>query len=932
MKKRILSLALALCVCLSVLPIGRTTAVAADSETAYYKYAHAGTKDQPITYTISSAQQLQDLADSVNDPDKKLTYSYTTFRLTQNIDLSTVCGESLNGGTSWTSIGTNKYSFAGTFDGNDYKISGLYINNNNSYQGLFGYITNGTVKNLTVKGTISASGYAGGIVGTLETNSTTGGRIENCKFEGVIGESGNIASNTAVGGIVGYNHGGTVTGCHFTGKVTRNTEYVGGIVGQNEGGAVVENCHNEGAIFISGNYAGYAGGIAGINTLNAQIMNCRNSGTVNGEGSFGVIGGIIGANNGGKLKRCYNAGLIDGVNSGYVGGIVGQNSSEGEISECYNVGAVTGTTQIGGIAGLNDGSSKLTNCYNEGSIEGTEQVGGIVGKNYGGPSKKPTYGSATNSYNKGSVTSSKNSGGVVGLNSPGSTGAGKVTNCYYLTGTAKGGIAGSDVPRQAESKTEERFSVGEVAWMLQNPEKVDASFAKQSELVWVQELVNAQKDPYPLLVKTALGEGHPKVLKVTFKTEANSSYAVEYTNSGGTVPMPKDPPVETGCIFMGWRVGDVNGVKFTGPVTGNDDIDVIAVHRETFGAEDATTTVITTTYGISAEQDLGKWIKYVGGSSTAGKFTYKITDYGGLTGVTLNGDMLTVPAGINVGEYTLKITAHEKEPQISPLSVGGYGTSDVTLTVKVIVNKADLTAEMFTFKAPDNLMYNKEPKTATVKLNDGYIGVGDKITVKYYNADSGEELAEAPTEAGKYVVKIDVNEGANYNSAEGLTAEEWTFEIEKSLGGLTVSLMVVGNMGDRDREFTFQVTLSDENVNGIYGDMEFINGIATFTLAHGQSVTASGLMGGITYEVIELDNDDHAVNSTGETGTITSGETAEVTFTNTRNVTLPTDATTEFGWMLPLFLIISMVAIFFIFRRLRAVRQASVQRMPHQRR
>ncbi|MCH5190578.1 MAG: hypothetical protein J1F23_00290 [Oscillospiraceae bacterium] len=925
MKKRILCLALALFVCLSVLPIGRTTAVAADSETAYYKYAPAGTENQPITYTISNAQQLKDLADSVNDTDKKLTYSYTTFRLTQNIDLSTVCGESLNGGTSWTPIGTNNYIFSGTFDGNNYKISGLYINNNSSYQGLFGYITNGTVKNLTVKGTISAAAYVGGIVGTLDANSTTGGCIENCKFEGEIGESGNMTSNMSAGGIVGRNHSGTVTGCHFTGTVTRNTEYVGGIVGLNEGyNAVVENCCNEGAIVISGNYAGYAGGIVGVNNLNAQIMNCRNSGTVNGAGSVGVIGGIAGRNTGGKLKRCYNAGLIDGVDSGYVGGIVGLNENEAEVSECYiyNTAEVRGTNYVGGVVGQNVTSAKITNCYNEATVTGTGNTGGIVGQNYTGTSSKNTkVGIVKNCYNRGSVTG-KATGGIVGVNAN-NYGAGKVTNCYFLTGTATGGINSSNVPGQAESITAARFNSGEIAWMLQNPEKVNPSFEAQSGLVWVQELVKAQKDPYPLLVNTALGAGHPKVLKVTFKTEANSSYAVEYTNSGGTVPLPNpNPPVDADHVFVGWRVSDVNGETFTGLVKGNDDITVVASQREKFGAEDATTTVITTTYGQIARQDLGEWMRYAGGSSSSGKFTYTITDYGSLTNVALDGDILTVPAGINVGEYTLKITAHEKEPQIFPLSVGSYGTSDVTLTVKVVVNKADLTAEMFTFKAPNDLMYNEEPKEATVTLNDGYIGVGDTIKVKYYKVGSDEALAGAPTEVGKYIVKIDVNEGINYNSAVDLTDEErWTFEIENSLGGLTVSLSIAGNMGDRDRDFTFQVTLSDKTVNGAYGDMEFTNGVATFTLKHGQSVTASGLPGGITYEVIELDNDDHEITSTGETGTITAGETAEAVFTNSRNVNIPTDATTEYGWLILFFFPVIAGTLFLTTKRLKSTRK-----------
>lgn len=111
--KSILSLFPALFLCLSVLSIGSTVAAAVGGEVAYYLYAPAGTENNPIAYTISSAQQLKDLADSVNDTSRNLTYSHTTFGLTQNIRLSSICGASLNGGTSRTPIGNSSIKFSG---------------------------------------------------------------------------------------------------------------------------------------------------------------------------------------------------------------------------------------------------------------------------------------------------------------------------------------------------------------------------------------------------------------------------------------------------------------------------------------------------------------------------------------------------------------------------------------------------------------------------------------------------------------------------------------------------------------------------------------------------------------------------------------------------------------------------------------------------
>ena len=112
-------------------------------------------------------------------------------------------------------------------------------------------------------------------------------------------------------------------------------------------------------------------------------------------------------------------------------------------------------------------------------------------------------------------------------------------------------------------------------------------------------------------------------------------------------------------------------------------------------------------------------------------------------------------------------------------------------------------------------------------------------------------------------------------------------------GALTVEKIVQGNRGETDRAFTFTVTLTGESQTGIeantindkYGDMTFENGVATFTLKHGESITASGLPAGLTYSVEETDAnaDGYTTSNSGNTGTIPSGDTAKVYFTNTRH-------------------------------------------------
>ena len=102
-------------------------------------------------------------------------------------------------------------------------------------------------------------------------------------------------------------------------------------------------------------------------------------------------------------------------------------------------------------------------------------------------------------------------------------------------------------------------------------------------------------------------------------------------------------------------------------------------------------------------------------------------------------------------------------------------------------------------------------------------------------------------------------------------------------GSLTVSKTVSGDDADMEKVFSFKVTLDDININGRYGDLEFINGVASFTLKHGQSITADGIPADVGYLVTEGDNDGYTVTSDGASGIIQDGQTAEALFNNHRD-------------------------------------------------
>ena len=114
-------------------------------------------------------------------------------------------------------------------------------------------------------------------------------------------------------------------------------------------------------------------------------------------------------------------------------------------------------------------------------------------------------------------------------------------------------------------------------------------------------------------------------------------------------------------------------------------------------------------------------------------------------------------------------------------------------------------------------------------------------------------------------------------------AEEGFTITNTAHGRLEVSKTVEGDGGDQSQPFNFTVTLGDDSINGIYGDMTFANGMATFTLKDGEKKIASDLPAGLGYTVTETDANTGAyvTTATGEMGTIPAGDTAVAAFTNT---------------------------------------------------
>ncbi|MBR4096483.1 MAG: bacterial Ig-like domain-containing protein, partial [Oscillospiraceae bacterium] len=120
---------------------------------------------------------------------------------------------------------------------------------------------------------------------------------------------------------------------------------------------------------------------------------------------------------------------------------------------------------------------------------------------------------------------------------------------------------------------------------------------------------------------------------------------------------------------------------------------------------------------------------------------------------------------------------------ISPVTLAKGNTSVTvsyngkTAEVGGITVRGKLKASDFAFTQPESCVYDKTAKAATVEPFDTVTGIG-AITVNYYKGST--KLNGAPTNAGTYTVTIDVAEGTEYAAADGLTADGWTFTIDKA--------------------------------------------------------------------------------------------------------------------------------------------------------
>jgi len=303
-----------------------------------------GTEESP--YEISSIDEFNSYSELIKSNNSEYGSKY--YKLTGNIDFSD---------KTLVPFGTSACPFTGTFDGNGYSIYSVSINNIEC-SGVIGYMTAGTVKNLSVsykdmasRGSYSTLKYFGGIVGTVEPASSKNVVIEGCSTDGDI-----VLSDS-------------------------DTVYMGGIVGQvrtESGNLYVENCVSHMSFDAQALRDSYVGGIVAYakagSSKDYTFKNCVSFGDVK------LISNTISST---------VSGFAAYVNKDEAGWSGWASDEEAELAattyhfeSCAALGNVYGespkTVYVGGFIGKIDGAGTVNT--NKIYRNASQTVGGSVGK------------------------------------------------------------------------------------------------------------------------------------------------------------------------------------------------------------------------------------------------------------------------------------------------------------------------------------------------------------------------------------------------------------------------------------------------------------------------------------------------------------------------------------------------------------------------
>ena len=293
MKKKMLSLLLAVCIAMALVPM------AAFAE---------GNSKTSIT-TVDELLQFAKAVDQGEYDDK----TDAVVSLDADLDLKGVAWTPI--GSVFAADGTLLHYFSGKFYGNGHTISNLNFSENygkTEYPsfGFFSEVYGAEISGLTIQGKldVSNSGYVYfGTVAGVAADS----KISDCVSDVSFTDTEKYINGTVA--LCGYAINSTIEYCQNKGNfaVTKDTTqfWMGGIVGLAQN-STVQYCANTGDMT---SWAPCTGGIVGQLYQASKIINCYSTGKMvplgKGTTDFGGIAGVVGA--GTEIRHCYFAGEVD---------------------------------------------------------------------------------------------------------------------------------------------------------------------------------------------------------------------------------------------------------------------------------------------------------------------------------------------------------------------------------------------------------------------------------------------------------------------------------------------------------------------------------------------------------------------------------------------------------------------------------------------
>lgn len=360
-----------------------------------YSGSGSGTESDP--YRIFEASELDQIRNF-------LGVSGVYFKLMNDIDLTTWINDN-NPSEGWQPIGIYTDKFQGILDGNGKKIKGLMINRpSTDYVGFFGYLSDATIKNLTITGTsIVGRSYTGCLSGNMSSTIISNCHVNFTSVDGTVNVAGLVGANTSgtssvssssvnitvcgqqrnIGKLVGSVQGElTASDCNVKGNITGTNINVGGLVGYSTGNVAATNCSSEGD--VAGNSC--VGGLIGYSTQNVSLTSCSSTGNIVGMNDN--VGGAIGYCVKATVTKCSSVGDIKGAK--HVGGLVGykeDSTARLVVSNSFSLGDITGTEDVGGIAGRLEYSNGTINATTytyaySNSLYNVENTYSLDGKEY----------------------------------------------------------------------------------------------------------------------------------------------------------------------------------------------------------------------------------------------------------------------------------------------------------------------------------------------------------------------------------------------------------------------------------------------------------------------------------------------------------------------------------------------------------------------